>query len=419
MQDENSVQVPTPKTQITSLKFERYRLTLVTAILSTPRPPHTHTTHPPLHVSSESLNIPKTAIKAIDRRRRAFFWTGDEVCHGSRCLVAWENVSISKNDGGLGVKNLELQNRCILMKFINKLFSNEPAPWKQWILRDAASFDTPSNSSTSYLWRIVNDELTTYRSITYVKVRDGASTSFWFDHWLPAGPLYVSHSALFSHTTRPNVSVQDVFQARFDLRLRSRLTNAAATQLADLLLCLQETNLGDGADERRLKHTGKVFTARDAYATPDRRSDTPDVHGRHIWGTRLPNKVKIFAWLYFKDRLSTRGNLFAKHVLDDDACQRCSGCVEDRQHVFFDCTSSAELWQMLQMSSVAELADANVWTGCPLPHLDAKLCPFVFLSLTILSRIWDARNAEVFGSEPSSSRRIITRVCDDPVIWQK
>ena len=90
-----------------------------------------------------ALNIPKTAIKAIDRRRRAFFWTGDEVCHGSRCLVAWENVSISKNDGGLGVKNLELQNRCMLMKFINKLFSNEPAPWKQWILRDAASFDTP------------------------------------------------------------------------------------------------------------------------------------------------------------------------------------------------------------------------------------------------------------------------------------
>jgi hypothetical protein len=303
------------------------------------------------------------------------------------------------------------------MKFINKLFSNEPTPWKQWILRDAASFDTSSNSSISYLWLIINDELTTYRSITYVKVRDGASTSFWFDHWLPAGPLYVSHSALFSHTTRPNVSVQDVFQARFDLRLRSRLTNAAATQLADLLLCLQGTNLGDGADERHRKHTGKVFTTRDTYAVLDRHLETPDVHGRHIWGTRLPNKVKIFAWLYFKDRLSMRGNLFAKHVLDDDCCQRCSGYVEDRQHVFFDCTSSAELWQTLQLSNVAELADANVWTGCPLPHLDAKLWPFVFL--TILWRIWDARNAEVFRSEPSSSRRVITRVCDDLVIWQK
>jgi hypothetical protein len=57
------------------------RLTLATAVLSSL----------PLHYMS-ALNIPKTTIKAIDRRRRAFFWTGDEVCHGSKCLVAWENA---------------------------------------------------------------------------------------------------------------------------------------------------------------------------------------------------------------------------------------------------------------------------------------------------------------------------------------
>jgi len=73
-----------------------------------------------------ALNIPKTTIKAIDWQ--AFFWTGDEACHGTKCSVAWENVSISKNYGGPGIKNLELQNRCMLMKFINKLFSNDPAP---------------------------------------------------------------------------------------------------------------------------------------------------------------------------------------------------------------------------------------------------------------------------------------------------
>ena len=41
---------------------------------------------------------------------------------------------------------------------------------------------------------------------------------------------------------------------------------------------------------------------------------TPDVHDHRIWSTRVPNKVKIYGWLYFKDRLSTRSNL--KHVLD-------------------------------------------------------------------------------------------------------
>jgi hypothetical protein len=107
------------------------------------------------------------------------------------------------------------------MKFIDKLFSGELVAWKEWLLRDAASFDTPSNGSHSYLWKIITDELNTYRSITAIEVYDGASTSFWFDHWLPNGPLYLSHSTLFSHVTRPNVSVRCVFQNEFDLRLKA------------------------------------------------------------------------------------------------------------------------------------------------------------------------------------------------------
>ena len=82
------------------------------------------------------------------------------------------------------------------------------------------------------------------------------------DQWLPDGPLYITHAALFSHTTRPNVSVQCVFQNGFDLRLRPRLTNAASNQLDSLTVCLQGINLGDGPDTRLLKLNGKPYTAR-------------------------------------------------------------------------------------------------------------------------------------------------------------
>jgi hypothetical protein len=112
-----------------------------------------------------AINVPRTVIKAIDCRHRAFFWTGEDVCHGSKCLIAWDTIQASKNNGGLGVKDLELQNRCLLMKFINKLFSNELASWKDWILWEVASFDTPPTRSSSYLWRIIIDELNSYRSI--------------------------------------------------------------------------------------------------------------------------------------------------------------------------------------------------------------------------------------------------------------
>jgi hypothetical protein len=67
-----------------------------------------------------TMDVPKIVIKAIDHRRRAFFWTEEHVCHGSKCLVAWEDICVSKDNGGLGVKDLEQQNRSLLMKFIGK-----------------------------------------------------------------------------------------------------------------------------------------------------------------------------------------------------------------------------------------------------------------------------------------------------------
>jgi hypothetical protein len=73
------------------------RLVLSTAILSSI----------PLHAMS-AMSIPKMVVNAIDRRRHAFFWTGEDSCHGSKCLVAWDNVRARKAQGGLGVKDLEL-----------------------------------------------------------------------------------------------------------------------------------------------------------------------------------------------------------------------------------------------------------------------------------------------------------------------
>jgi hypothetical protein len=166
------------------------------------------------------------------------------------------------------------------MKFINKLFSSDPVCWKNWLLSNSSSFDTPSHDPPSYLWRIVNDELNTYRSITSVQIKNGAATSFWFDHWLPVGPLYNTHPALFSHTTHPNVSVQHVFENDFDLRLRPRLTNAASQELGSLITCLQGMQLEEGHDVRLMKTTKRPYTTRDAYAALDLAGESSDIHGR-------------------------------------------------------------------------------------------------------------------------------------------
>ena len=81
------------------------------------------------------------------------------------------------------------------------------------------------------------------------------------------------------------------------------------------------------------------------------------------------------------------------------------------------CDISVEVWSKLKFRNVATLPDVDLCNAGTLPHLDAKLWPFILQ--TILWRLWDTRNGEIFRNEFPSSRSIISKVCDDLVIWRK
>lgn len=100
------------------------RVVLVNAVLSSL----------PIHYML-ALLIPKTVRDQIDARRRAFLWSGGgEKTSRTQCLIAWERVCLSKDAGGLGIRNLEDQMTS-LMKLVSKLHGLDDLPWKQWFRR--------------------------------------------------------------------------------------------------------------------------------------------------------------------------------------------------------------------------------------------------------------------------------------------
>jgi hypothetical protein len=58
-----------------------------------------------------------------------------DLCYGFKCLVAWDNVCRLKDIGGLAIKNLKLQNQCLLLKFAVKLLHGNHVPWITWCCR--------------------------------------------------------------------------------------------------------------------------------------------------------------------------------------------------------------------------------------------------------------------------------------------
>ena len=70
------------------------------------------------------FEVPKGILKKLDFYRSAFFWQGDKHKKKYR-LSKWEILCLPKDQGGLGIMNLEIQNACLLSKWLYKLVNED------------------------------------------------------------------------------------------------------------------------------------------------------------------------------------------------------------------------------------------------------------------------------------------------------
>lgn len=94
------------------------RLTLIKSVLSAV----------PLHFM-QALKIPKWVFQRIDRIRRNFLWKGTQPCKPINCLVNWELTCALKEEGGLGIIDLQTQNEALMTKWLWLFQSNSHSNW--------------------------------------------------------------------------------------------------------------------------------------------------------------------------------------------------------------------------------------------------------------------------------------------------
>ena len=99
-----------------------------------------------------------------------------------------------KDEGGLGLRNLNEANNVSYLKLIWRLLSARNSLWVQWIwrylIRKGSFWSIKECSSLgSWMWK----KLLKLRPLAYqfiqVEINSGATTSFWLDNWSPLGKL--------------------------------------------------------------------------------------------------------------------------------------------------------------------------------------------------------------------------------------
>lgn len=116
-----------------------------------------------------------------------------------------------------------------------------------------------------------------------------------------------------------------------------------------------------------------------------------------LWKTKCVMKIKVFAWLLFRDRLNTHDMLDRRHCAkedDDLTCVLCNGGhMETRLHLFFTCPFSVRCWQHL---GIVWNLNVEFFQMVALARLQS--CQKGFLEIFFLAswHIWKQRNGLIF-----------------------
>ena len=75
-----------------------------------------------------------------------------------------------------------------------------------------------------------------------------------------------------------------------------------------------------------------------------------------LWKLEVPSKIKIFGWRVLHGLIPCKGILANRHIENSSSCPACHSSCEDIKHVLFTCDRAKEIWRILGVSEIINMA---------------------------------------------------------------
>jgi hypothetical protein len=288
-------------------------------------------------------------LEKLDYYRSRFFWQCDEHKKKYR-LAKWSILHKTRSAGGMGIMDLDIQNKCILSKWVFKLL-NEDGIWQQMLRRKYLKGKTLSQvekrKGDSHFWSGLMEVKNLVLEWGRFEVQDGSQTRFWEDLWLGREPLNVKYPALYNLVKKKNMSVAQVLSTTpLNVSFRRALIGVNWDSWLSLVGNVLEVNLNNLRDSFH-RTASKKFSVKDLYSDMILRSGTPA--NCWAWKAKIPLKIKIFLWYLKNGVLLTNDNLVKRQW---KGCTKCCFCdvSESIQHLFFDCPMAKLVWGIFSLT---------------------------------------------------------------------
>ncbi|WVZ54946.1 hypothetical protein U9M48_005671 [Paspalum notatum var. saurae] len=228
-----------------------------------------------------------------------------------------------KDQAGLGILDLDTQNKSLLGKWLFKLV-NEDGLWQRLLrnkyLRDKTLTQLEKKPGDSHFWSGLMGIKDQFLNLGSFILKNGTQIRFWEDIWLDGVSLKYQYPSLFNIVRKKHATIADVLGSNpLNENLVARLLNVDFEE-------------GNDVFKWHLHKSGN-FSVRSMYM---HFINTGIRVSMEIWRTRLPLKIKIFLWYLKKEVILTKDNLSRHNWQGDKSCCFCYR-TETIQHLFLDC----------------------------------------------------------------------------------
>jgi hypothetical protein len=292
--------------------------------------------------------IPKGVRRRLDYYRSRFFWQCDEHKRKYR-LAKWSILCKPRCMGGLGILDLETQNKCLISKWLFKLF-NEEGLWQEVLRRkyvkDKCLFQVQKRPGDSQFWASLMEVKDLLIQHGRCKVNNGQQTRFWEDVWIDKQPLMRRFPDLYRIVRKKGVSVASVLSSTpLNISFRRGITGDRLDEWLKLVSLVFLVNPNNNRDILvwQIKRDG-IFSTQSLYREMMKKER---ISGKEVfWKAKLPLKIKVFLWYLRRGVILTKDNLIKRRWKGDPRCSFC-GLQESIQHLFFECRVARFVWNTL------------------------------------------------------------------------
>lgn len=119
---------------------------------------------------------------------------------------------------------------------------------------------------------------------------------------------------------------------------------------------------------------------------------------KYIWKFSVPLKIKVFIWLFIKNTILTKDNLYKRGwKKKDKTCQFC--CREESiQHLFFDCPLAKFMWNIIGCAlNLKPVINKSHLFGSWLSRFNKNMKGLLMVGVAaVIWAIWKTRNKACF-----------------------